>query len=134
MCASIAIVYNEPVYSRYNVRNEEVAVQSILQAVEAVHHSLLELGYDVLRVPLVPPLEQVQKALNELEVDLVFNLFEGFCGYPETEAVVPDILSALGIPYTGCTGEALRLALDKVETKVILAASGIHTSVISPEE
>jgi D-alanine-D-alanine ligase len=58
-------------------------------------------------------------------VDLVFNLFEGFCGRPETEALVPEALSKLGIPCTGCPGKMLRLALDKAKVKVLLKAAGI---------
>ncbi len=127
MCTRIAIVYNEPVFSRYCLKGEEAAVIGVLDAVEAVHHALLELGYDVTRVPLVPPIERARDNLNELEVNLVFNLFEGFCGYPETDAEVTDILSELGIPYTGCNSAALSLTLDKVKTKVIMKAEGINT-------
>jgi D-alanine-D-alanine ligase len=127
MCARIAIVYNEPVLSNYHRRGEEAAVVGVLDAVEAVHQALLELGYDVTRVPLAPPLEQARKRINELEADLVFNLFEGFPGYPETEAEIPDSLSEVGIPFTGCPRAALRLALDKAQTKVILKTAGIAT-------
>ena len=136
MCTRVAIVYNEPVSSRYHSKGEEAAVIGVLNAVDAVYHALLKLGYDVVRVPLALPLEQAREKLNELEVNLVFNLFEGFCGYPETEAEVADILSALGVPYTGSTGPALRLALDKVKTKVILEAAGIDTpdfQLLNPE-
>lgn len=136
MCTRVAIVYNEPVSSRYHSKGEEAAVIGVLNAVDAVYHALLKLGYDVVRVPLALPLEQAREKLNELEVNLVFNLFEGFCGYPETEAEVPDILSELGIPYTGCTGQALRGALDKVKTKVVLKAEGIDTpnfQLLNPE-
>ena len=136
MCARIAIVYNEPLNSRYDARGEQIAVIGVLDAVEAAHHALLGLGYEVIRVPLVPPLDQARKRLGVLEVNLVFNLFEGFGGYPETEAEIPDILSALGIPYTGCPGGALRLALDKVKTKVILTTAGIKTpdfQLLNPE-
>jgi D-alanine-D-alanine ligase len=127
VCARIAIVYNEPVFSHYHRRGEEAAVLGVLDAVEAVQRALLELGYDVNQVPLAPPLEQAKKQLNELEADLVFNLFEGFPGYPETEAEIPDILSELVVPHTGCPGVALRLALDKAQTKEILKVAGIAT-------
>ena len=127
MRTRVAIVYNEPVISRYHSRGEEAAVLGVLDAVEAVRQALLELGYDVIQIPLAPPLAPVREKLSELEADLVFNLFEGFPGYPETEAEIPDILSGLGIPYTGCPGAALRLALDKAKTKVILKAAGIAT-------
>jgi len=125
--ARVAIVYNEPIYSRYDERGEQAAVTGVLEAVEAVNHALLELGYEVTQVPLVPPLGRARKRLSKLETDLVFNLFEGFAGYPETEAEIAETLLALEIPYTGCPPGALRLALDKVKTKLILRTAGIKT-------
>jgi D-alanine-D-alanine ligase len=132
----IAIVYNEPQQSRYNALGEEKAVLGVLEAVEAVHRSLLKLDFNVTRVPLAPPLEQAKKKLRNLDTDLVFNLFEGFWDYPETEAVVPGILSDTGIPYTGCPASELRLGLDKAKTKIILKATGIETpdfQLLSPK-
>ena len=123
----VAIVYNEPRHSRYDAVSEEKAVLGVLEAVEAVHRSLLELDFDVTLVPLVPPLKQAERELRNLDKDLVFNLFEGFCGSPKTEAVIPEVLSERGIPFTGCPGPVLRLALDKAKTKLILQAAGIKT-------
>jgi len=136
VCARVAIVYNEPLKSRYDERGERAAVTGVLEAVAAVHHALLELGYGVVRVPLAPPLDQARKKLGALEADLVFNLFEGFSGYPETEADIPDTLSALGIPYTGCPARAIKLALDKAKAKTVLTAAGIKTpdfQLLGPE-
>ncbi len=121
----VAIVYNEPYPSRYDAAGEEKAVLGVLNAVTAVHQALLELGHTVTRVPLAPPFEP--EKFRSLNADLVFNLFEGFCGYPETEALVPEALSALGIPFTGCPGTALRLGADKAKSKVLLQAAGIPT-------
>jgi len=132
----VAIAYNEPERSGYDTVGEEKAVLGVLEAVAAVHRALLELGDDVVLVPLVPPLEQAERKLRGLEVDLVFNLFEGFCGYPETEAAVPEIIAAMGLPYTGCRGSLLRLALDKAKVKVILRDEGIPTpdfQLLNPE-
>jgi D-alanine-D-alanine ligase len=125
--ARIAIVYNEPYPSRYDTTGERNAVVGVLEAVEAVHQALTVLGYDVIRVPLVPPQARARRKLKDLDVDLVFNLFEGFCGHPETEALVPEVLEGLNIPYTGCPAPVLKLALDKVKVKVILEAAGIRT-------
>jgi len=123
----VAIVYNEPVPSRYDSAGEEKAVLGVLDAVNAVEHSLLELGYETTCVPLKLPIKQARKILSSLDADLAFNLFEGFCGYPETEAIVPEALSAVGIPFTGCPDKALRLCLDKARVKVLLKADGIPT-------
>jgi hypothetical protein len=59
VCTRVAVVYNKPVFSRYDDRGEEAAVISVLDTVNSVHRVLLELGYDVFLVPLVPPLEFV---------------------------------------------------------------------------
>jgi D-alanine-D-alanine ligase len=136
MRTSVAIVYNEPHHSRYDAVSEEKAVLGVLEAVEAVHRALLELDFDVSQVPLVPPLERAKRKLRNINTDLVFNLFEGFCGSPDTEAVLPKILSEMGIPSTGCPASALKLGLDKAKMKVILKAAGIRTpdfQLLNPE-
>ncbi|MDD5037853.1 MAG: ATP-grasp domain-containing protein [Dehalococcoidales bacterium] len=135
MCSQVAIVYNQPINSHYNITGEEAAELGVLVAVKAVHRALLELGHSVVRVPLTLPLEQIREKLKALAIDIVFNLFEGFGDYPETEALVPQILSELGIPYTGCPATALLLAQDKGKTKAILGAAGIstpHYQLLSP--
>jgi D-alanine-D-alanine ligase len=123
----VAIVYNQPLKSRYDERGEQAAVSGVLEAAEAVNNALLELGYGVVKVPLSPPLNRAQQRLAALEEDLVFNLFEGFAGHPEIEAEIAEILSAFKIPFTGCPPAALRLALDKAKTKVVLKEAGINT-------
>ncbi|MFH1647347.1 MAG: hypothetical protein ABID71_06680, partial [Chloroflexota bacterium] len=123
----VAIVYNQPQTSRYDGAHEEKAVLGVLEAVAAVHESLLELGYGVSLLPLTPPWPEAREELESLDADVVFNLFEGFCGEPETEALVPQTLAELKIPFTGCPAPALRLALDKAKVKVILQAAGIPT-------
>ncbi|MGQ9546492.1 MAG: D-alanine--D-alanine ligase family protein [Dehalococcoidia bacterium] len=132
----VAIVYNEPCYPDHDAVNEEQAVRAVLEGVESVERALLELDFDTTRVPLLPPLEEAEKKLRNLDTDLVFNLFEGFFDCPETEAVIPEILSAMGIPFTGCPASSLRLALHKAKTKLILQGAGIKTPdfhLLNPE-
>jgi D-alanine-D-alanine ligase len=115
---------------------EEKAVLGVLEEVEAVHQALADLGYAVVRVPLLPPLEQASEKIEGMKADLVFNLFEGFNGCPETEAAVAELLAELGLPYTGCPALALALALDKARAKELLQASGVATpryQLLSPE-
>lgn len=123
----VAIVYNEPEPSKYDGAHEEKAVLGVLESVKAVQKALNELGHETSLIPLVPPLEKAKKQLAALNVDVVFNLFEGFCGFPETETLVPDTLSELGIPYTGCNSTAIRLSLDKALNKAVLRKKGIAT-------
>lgn len=132
----LAVVYNEPHPSRYDNTCEQKAVEGVMEAVVAVHQALLELNDDVVLLPLVPPFEEARKKLADLKVDLVFNLFEGFCGEPPTEALVPEALTEIGLTYTGCNTDVLRLALDKAKVKVILKSAGIPTpdfQLLNPE-
>ena len=136
MCAQIAIVYNGPVTSRYTAAGEDKAVLGVMEAVKAVHRSLVELEHTVKMVPLVLPIESARRELEQLKTDLVFNLFEGFPGSPETEALIPDILTELGIPFTGCSAASLRLALDKAESKKRMRDAGIATpdyQILNPQ-
>jgi len=123
----LTVVYNEPQPSHYTNTNEEKAVLGVLDAVNAVHKSLLELGHEVALLPLMPPFTKARKKLEAIKVDAVFNLFEGFCGEPETEVLVPETLAELGIPFTGCRANSLKLALDKAVVKKILKEKGIPT-------
>ena len=132
----IAIVYNEPLPSRYDATGEETAALGVLESVAAVYHALLKLDYDAIKIPLAFPIKEAEAKLRSLQVDLVFNLFEGFCGQPETEALVPEVLTRLGVPYTGCSATALTLALDKVKSKQAMRAAGIPTpgfQLLTPE-
>ena len=128
MCPKkVAIIYNEPAEGRYSRVGEEKAELGVLDSVKAVHRALGDLGYSVARVPLSPPLEKTRQTLKGLQVDLIFNLFEGFVDSPEAEAIIADTLAELGIPYTGCPAAILALALDKARTKALLIANGIRT-------
>jgi D-alanine-D-alanine ligase len=137
MSKSIAIVYNEPQPSYYDKNKEAKAVISVKACVDAVKQALLKLRYDATVFPLSPPRESLRRTLDSLDANLVFNLFEGFPGEPETEALVPGILAEIGKPYTGCPAAALRAALDKFGVKKSLRAAGIPTpdfQLLSPQK
>jgi D-alanine-D-alanine ligase len=134
---SIAIVYNEPQLSYYDKSQETRAVLGVLACVEAVQQALHQLKYDVAVIPLSPPAEQIRDTLKSLEASLVFNLFEGFPGQPETEVLVPEVLAETGIACTGCPAPALKAALDKFALKKLFRTSGIPTpdfQLLSPQK
>lgn len=123
----VAIIYNDPATDRYHAIGESKAELGVLDEVKAVKQALDDLSYSSLLVPLRPPLESVKKKLNTLDADVIFNLFEGFDGRPETEGQVAEMLAERKVPFTGCPAQALALALDKARTKTLLEASGIPT-------
>jgi D-alanine-D-alanine ligase len=132
----IAIIYNAPNLDLYRTAVEKKASLSILDSVDAVYRALTDSRYPVVRLPLMPPLESAKENLKTLQTDLVFNLFEGFDGSPETEADVTNFLAELGLTHTGCTGTALSFGLDKINTKAHLTAMGAETpryQLLAPE-
>ncbi|MCL2149339.1 MAG: ATP-grasp domain-containing protein [Dehalococcoidia bacterium] len=127
MSLKVGLVYNEPIPDRYDTMGEAEAIADVLEEVKAVEVALNELGHQVAKVGLVPPLEEVRCIVQGLDVDVYFNLFEGFAGCPETEAMVAGMLAVTGRPYTGSYPCTLSLALDKAKTKEMLMAAGVKT-------
>ncbi|MSQ41064.1 MAG: ATP-grasp domain-containing protein [Dehalococcoidia bacterium] len=123
----IALVYNAPLPSRYHALGEGEAVAGVMEAVEAVRGALCSWGHTVALVGLRPPLRHAVDSLSRLRADLVFNLFEGFDGLPETEGEIAKALGLLGYPFTGASAATLALSLDKGRTKRALEAQGVPT-------
>ncbi len=132
----VALIYNEPVPDRYHELGEAKAELGVMDEVQAVSEALAELRYAAVLVPLRPPLNQIKGQIEALNVDVVFNLFEGFDGSPETESKIAAILAELNLPFTGCPAAALEMALDKVKTKRLLEGAGIQIpryQILTPE-
>ncbi len=131
MRLNVAVIYNQPDPDRYQVMGESKAELGVMDEVEAVEKGLAELRYTCRLVPLRPPLTEVFLKLQSLVgtgIDVVFNLFEGFDGRPETEGQVAQYLTDLRLPFTGCPASALSLALDKEKTKQLFLRAGIPTA------
>lgn len=133
---NVAVIYNQPDPDRYHAMGESRAELGVMDEVKAVSRSLTELRLPFTLVPLQPPLSRVYQTLKSVKTSVIFNLFEGFDGSPETEGKVAAMLSDLKLPFTGCPAAALDLALDKAKTKDILISAGIPTpgyQVLSPD-
>lgn len=127
MPLKVAVAYNEPELSRYGDMGEHKAILGVRDAVDAVYRALKELDCSTTKIPLKPPMKQVMEQMKNLDCDLVFNLFEGFEGSPETEAQFARILDEFQIAFTGCPASALLLALDKSKAKALFKLAGIDT-------
>ncbi|MBI5144867.1 MAG: ATP-grasp domain-containing protein [Candidatus Omnitrophica bacterium] len=64
--------------------------------------------------------------INNLKVDIVFNLSEGYTGR-NRESQIPILLEMAGIPFVGADALTLSLTLDKIMAKKIFIAEGIPT-------
>ncbi len=65
----------------------------------------------------------VQMLANE-HADVVFPVLHGPFG---EGGPLQEVLEALGVPYIGCGPKAAALAIDKVATKLLVAAAGVRT-------
>jgi D-alanine-D-alanine ligase len=64
--------------------------------------------------------------INNLDVDIVFNISEGVSGR-NRESQVPIVLEMAGIPFVGSDGLTLGLTLDKIMAKKVFMAEKIPT-------
>lgn len=88
----------------------------------AIYEALLEKGYKVKAIDLVP--DKFAEQLKDNEVDIVFNAVHGLYG---EDGRMQGFLDMLGIPYTGSGVEANALAMDKVISKQMFHLEDIPT-------
>ncbi len=88
----------------------------IAKAIEKGGHQVIKIGN----------VNNLLEKLNDLKVDIVFNISEGLYGR-NRESQVPVILEMKGIPYVGSDGLTLALTLDKLLAKKIFLAEKIPT-------
>ncbi|MBN1369313.1 MAG: ATP-grasp domain-containing protein [Dehalococcoidaceae bacterium] len=126
MLPKVAVVYNTPLPSMYDERGENAAVAGVMDSVTAVKQALVQNGCPVSLVGLEPGVA-LEQAITDSGGGVVFNLFEGFAGSPETEALVPEICSRMNIPFTGSPAGAIKLGLNKPAAKQTFMAHSIPT-------
>ena len=91
-------------------------VALITRALEAGGHKVKQIGN----------VNRLLKLVDDLGVDIVFNICEGKGGRSR-ESQVPMILEMKGIPYVGTDALAQGITLDKVFAKKVFIADGIPT-------
>ncbi len=123
----IVLLYNEPTASLYQALGEGASIASVRLAADAIKGALESRGHVVDLLGLRPPLSSAVEALKGVHAEVVFNLFEGFAGSPETEWQVALALETAGMAFTGARASTLALCLDKGRAKQTLAARGIPT-------
>jgi D-alanine-D-alanine ligase len=95
------------------------------ETVRVLEAALRVLGHEPVRIGGAAALMR-RLAAGAVEVDAVVNIAEGVAG-PDREAQVPVLLALAGIPCLGSDALTLSLSLDKVWTKLVVAAAGVPT-------
>jgi len=120
----ILILYNIAQALKKGTAIDLLCEQEIKIIVPLVNALLAERGYRV------ETLETTLNLWDELKsrkgtVDLVLNMAEAFGGGNADEPLVPAMLEALGIPFTGASAHNMHLTLDKEKTKLVAQGYGI---------
>lgn len=101
-------------------------LDGLVQA-EAVGSALTALGHSVTQRGVGLDLDALRRTLALDRPDLVFNLVESLGGHGRLIHVVPALLEALRMPFTGADARAMALSSDKRTAKRVLAAAGLPT-------
>lgn len=126
----VAVVHNA-VAPEAGADERDVLVQA-----EHVTAALGRLGHDVEVVACGLDLAALARRLEDLAPDVVFNLVESLGGHDRLIHVVPSLLDAAGIPFTGAPTEAVFATTSKLLTKERLTAAGLPVPAVlavSPE-
>lgn len=122
----ILILYNIATTVKKGDDLDMVCEQEIQIIVPLVATLLRARGYEVETLEANYSLWENLKA-KKPSFDLVFNLAEAFGGTNSNEVLVPTMLEALEIPFTGATAHNMTITLDKAQTKLIALSNGVPT-------
>lgn len=122
----ILILYNVAGTIKKGDELDMVCEQEIQIIVPLVATLLRTKGYEVETLETDHSLWENLKA-KKSSFDLVLNLAEAFGGANSNEVLVPTMLEALEIPFTGATAHSMTITLDKAQTKLIALSNGVPT-------
>ena len=120
---------NKKVVILYNQLSENPTPdeQDVLDQVNLVKDTLLELGYEPFELTMGYNMQPALEALQQLKPAFAINLFESIENKCEFLYFGPALLNSLKIPYTGFPLEALFVTTHKVLTKQQLKTIGVTT-------
>lgn len=91
--------------------------------VEVITNAITSQGFQVKKIGNA---NSLLENINNLGVDIVFNISEGLYGR-NRESQVPILLEMAGIPFVGSDALTLGLTLDKIMAKKVFIAEGVPT-------
>ena len=101
--------------------------RDVLVQAAAVQAALTDLGHRTALLPCTLDLAALRQRLLERPPDLVVNLVESLDGRGRLIHLVPSLLDAMGVPYTGSCAEVILVTSHKVLAKERMAALRLPT-------
>lgn len=121
----VLVLYNHATTLKKGRQEDLTCEQEVLIIVPIIADILRGLGHEVSTMQTSFELwNELRRKRNE--VDLIFNLAEGFGGENSNELFVPAMLEVLDIPFTGPGFRTYVFAYDKWKTTTILGTFGIR--------
>ena len=100
---------------------------TLLQAA-AIESTLKALGHEASRAAFAPDPAALEALMSEECPELVFNLVETVWGRGVYAPLAPQMLSQLGVPFTGAGAAAIAACSDKVLAKRLLCGADLPTA------
>jgi D-alanine-D-alanine ligase len=120
----ILILYNVATALKKGVQDDLICEQEITIIVPLVVELLSTRGHHVETLQTDYDLWEHLKARRG-QLDIVLNMAEAFGGTNTNETLVPAMLEALDLPFTGASSHNMHLTLDKEKTKLVVKGYGI---------
>jgi D-alanine-D-alanine ligase len=117
----VTILHNA-VHNQSSADEKDVLVQ-----VEAVSAALTFLRHEVRVLACDLDLFTLKRQLTDIGPDLVFNLVESLDGRGALIHLVPFLLEAMPLPFTGAGAEATLLTTNKIMAKARMRTAGLPT-------
>jgi D-alanine-D-alanine ligase len=101
-------------------------VDALIQAA-AIGSALRDLGHEPSTIGANFDLESTIARIKAIDPEVIFNIVESLGGHGRLIHILPGVLDALNIPYTGASAEAQFATSNKLIAKKLLSAAGIST-------
>jgi D-alanine-D-alanine ligase len=101
--------------------------RDVLVQVDSIRNALIALGHEVETIACNLDLSYVRNCLKKIGAEIVFNLVEDLEGHGRLIHLVPFLLDALAMPYTGSCAESLLMTSNKVMAKERMEKTGLPT-------
>lgn len=122
----VIVLYNKSEQLIKGEERDKVADQGVVLCARTIISALHAMGDEVIDLPFDQDVESVL-APYPADKYVVFNLGEGMAGKLFEEARIAWALEAMGYSFTGNSGDALALSLNKARAKSVLRAAGLKT-------
>jgi D-alanine-D-alanine ligase len=101
--------------------------RDVLNQVAAVSMALAESGHEPITMPCDLNLLVFKQKIKAANPNLVFNLVESLDGHGRLISVIPSLLDAMGIPYTGAPAGVIHETSHKILAKERMRISDLPT-------